>query len=298
MANGEQSDEGRTCDAVLRVLERRSGHNRANLTRPETMQGQPPIDYAFELGATRYAMEHTLVEAFPGQITLDRRFADLIGPVQAALGERFAAEGTFKLLLPVDTTVGKANLAQVQQELIDWTHSAVAEIVTEQPTRMRDRAYHPHGVKQRKETEIGGLKILLFREVHWNLSARLDGTWTCARIAPGNVEVQRAERIVAALRGHLDNLAQFAQNGARTVLVLEDRDLFLTHSGLIDRALTQALGNFDYTPDEIYVAEVLQDQWSLVCLKRDEDRWPDQDEDEHHFSFQCADLIDLRADAT
>ena len=56
-------NEGKSLDAIVRVLEQRHGAKRNVLARdtPETRG----IELVCEIGAHRYAMEHTLIEPFP-----------------------------------------------------------------------------------------------------------------------------------------------------------------------------------------------------------------------------------------
>jgi hypothetical protein len=67
------------------VLEERHGAVRANGRSPEDERVGPPVEYVFDLGGRTYALEHTVVEAFDGQIHRDVDFAAFVAPIAAAL---------------------------------------------------------------------------------------------------------------------------------------------------------------------------------------------------------------------
>ena len=105
------NNEGKTCDAVIRSLERRTGHGRADLWCPEKEGADPPVELRFRLGNTHYAMEHTRIEAFEKQIQSGVQFEQLIGPVTQVLCGKLPGEAIYTRQLhnlPVRTSVRPA----------------------------------------------------------------------------------------------------------------------------------------------------------------------------------------------
>ena len=62
------NNEGKACDAIVRVLEQRTGETRAGLRFPETDGVGPPVEIRLTLGAQEYAIEPTLIEPFEKEI--------------------------------------------------------------------------------------------------------------------------------------------------------------------------------------------------------------------------------------
>jgi hypothetical protein len=62
-----------TSDAVVRSLEALAQKRRTRAHCREDERSYAPIEYAFGLRDQTYAIEHTVVEAFAGQINSDRR---------------------------------------------------------------------------------------------------------------------------------------------------------------------------------------------------------------------------------
>src|ERR1700687_2510132 len=80
-----QYNEGKSCDAILRELERRSGRKRSGVWSPAKKREGPPVELAFSLGDTFYVMEHTGIEPFEGHMQLEVQAEQHFGPIKAAL---------------------------------------------------------------------------------------------------------------------------------------------------------------------------------------------------------------------
>ena len=106
MSAGSLRNEGRACDAVLRVLEHRSSEVRADLRHPEKDGVGPPVDLRVRIGATQYALEHTRVEPFEHEIRTRRLVSRLAGPVERAVSGTLPGEATYQLRLPLDPSLG------------------------------------------------------------------------------------------------------------------------------------------------------------------------------------------------
>ena len=85
----DRSRERRACDAVARCIEGVANLKRANAFYPEdNVKGRSAVDYAFDLGNEQYRFEHTVVEAFDGQLRMDEQFGKFVNPIEAALDYR------------------------------------------------------------------------------------------------------------------------------------------------------------------------------------------------------------------
>ena len=120
-------------------------------------------------------------------------------------------------------------------------------------------------------------------------SGRHDGVLLAARIAPEDVEDLRAARLEEALIRKCPKLQLCKNGGARTVLILEDRDISLSNYMLIGDRLAGILEARAGVPDEIYLVETSLDQWEVRPMKYDDECWPMESWTEFH----VVDLIDL-----
>ncbi len=76
-----QNNEGKACDAVVKLLEKRTRKVRADVSCPEKTGIGPPVELRLHLGSQSYAVEHTQIEAFADQIHTAEEFGRFISPV-------------------------------------------------------------------------------------------------------------------------------------------------------------------------------------------------------------------------
>jgi hypothetical protein len=148
-------NERRACDAVVRVLEERHGAVRANGRSPEDERVGPPIEYVFDLGERTYALEHTVVEAFDGQIRKELDFAAFVAPIAAALDHQMPRPGSYRLTFAIHPSKGlkPKRIAEAQAAIVAWVRAAAAEMHAERPdVPMRGRRPYGHESNRRGTT--------------------------------------------------------------------------------------------------------------------------------------------------
>jgi hypothetical protein len=121
-----QFNEGRACDAVIRYLERRHGAVRSHVLFPEQKRHAAPIEVAFKLSATLYAMEHTGIEPFDGHTKLQATADVSIRPICAAVEGQLSPTEDFELHVPAGAFagLGRKRLQDVQRILANWVVSS------------------------------------------------------------------------------------------------------------------------------------------------------------------------------
>ena len=81
-----QRNEGKCCDAVLRVLEHRLNTQRADLHVPDRAdRTEKRVDLCARLGANRYVLEHTRIDPFEEAVTISEDFSDFVTPIEERL---------------------------------------------------------------------------------------------------------------------------------------------------------------------------------------------------------------------
>ena len=285
-------NEGKACDAVVRLLEGRAKAQRADLSHPEKDGIGPPVDLRLKLGKHNYAIEHTQIEAFPGQIRMDAEFEQFIRPIINHLSGGLPKPGVYHLYFPTNARLRvKANqLNRIRSDFKEWIREhaqLLQEKNPEKPTRQRN----PRGFNEQYSAKPPGFpyEVTLQREAHWSLSPRHDGVLLVARYAPKDVEVRRTTRLQEALERKCPKLQICKEEGARTVLVLEDGDISLSNYALIADSLAGLPKMHIDLPDEIYLVETAIDRWTVRRLKYEENHLPGDDWTE----FESADLIDI-----
>ena len=277
-------NERKACDAVARALERLCGTSRANAYSPEDRGDPAPVEYVFDLNGMPYALEHTIVEAFAGQIQTDVDFGFFIEPISAALDRHMPPPGRFSLLFPINPSKGMKprEISAAQQAIIAWVNENAAELHSEYPEQP-SRERKPGGYRNQRQTTIAGIDVTLHRETHWAEPAAVHGRLFVSRFAPKGYEDLRIERIQKAVAKKLPKLQMWKDRGARSVLVLENGDISLSNHVVILEAAEAALAGRTDGPDELWLVDTtIASEWTALCLMRDQVSFPD-DESQHRY---------------
>lgn len=289
------SNEGRACHAVIKVLERELNSAHRDLSRPELNPSLPPVELIVTVAGSVFAIEHTLVEAFAGQIEAERISGELVGPIIQAFQVPLPIRGTIRLYFPADTRVGRSQLALVQHQVIDWVKDAALRLSIEIPEHnLNDQ--RPRAIVQKEEREFGGIRVLLRRHLYLKSAGTLDGEVVAARFASGDIEEQRRKRIGQALVKKLGKLHAWKDRGANTILIVESNDIALSNEIVISEALAHCLQDevLELTPpDAIFLVDTCLHTWRVYTLKSAAKDWLHDRFDRDEVEFEKADLTDL-----
>ena len=285
-------NERKACDAVARALERLSASVRTNAYSPEDRGASAPVEYVFDLGGIKYAIEHTVVEAFAGQIHTGVNFESFIDPIVAALDHHMPPPGRFDLVFAINPGSDRKPriIAAAQQAIIEWINVTAAELhneCPEQPSRSRK----PRGFRSSRKATVAGIEMTLQRETIWSEPGIAHGRLFVSRFAPRDYETLRAERIATAMSKKLPKLKIWTGGGARSVLVLENRDISLSNHIAILEAAEAALAGRNNPPDELWLVDTtINLEWTALCLIRDGVSLPDEDTQHRYWHFKSANL--------
>ncbi len=257
MADNEQA----LCEALIRILEEDLEAQRSDVTFPEIDHSGPPVEIRLRLGARRFAIEHTLIEPFPGAIQTGKEFQALIADIEADLNGSMPPPGTYRLVFPIHPTQGKHRRthAALRERILQWVRDAGAELHAECPERL-GRDWRPYGYRGVRTTEIDGIPLSLSLVVHWAEKGHCDGALFLSRAVGDDVEDQRRIRIRTALDKKLPKLAACRAEGDVSVLILEYADVALTNQVLVAQALKAELADREDCPDHIFLADTTGDE--------------------------------------
>lgn len=253
-------NEGKSCDAVLRVLEAREGQARSAVRLPEQERHPAPIELACQIGDTLFALEHTGIEPFAGHVQMTAEADRLFRPIETMLAGKLPPDDTFQLGLPVNALQGMKNrdLAQVQNALVAYVEAAAPAVPLAPYGRYLPtiRKVQPPGVP---------------------FAVRLDqfqtivspGRFMITHLAPeAGFETSREARIRVACAKKFPKLDTWRRDEkARSVLVLEDNDIQLTNPQRVYDTLAGLQKEFPNWPDEIYlVSTIIENPWYVHAL--------------------------------
>jgi hypothetical protein len=208
-------NEGKACDAVIRVLETREGQIREDLRFPEQEGHAAPIELTCRIGNRLFTVEHTGIEPFAGHVQLQAQADKHVRPIHTMLKGKLPPTETFELMIPAKATQGirKRDLPNVQEALAAW-------VATTAPT-LPIAPYAEHVTSQRNVRPPGvPFDVSLYRYSTMGFPARFQITHS---VTVTGLEASRELRIQEAYARKVPKFDAWRKSiGAITVLVHED----------------------------------------------------------------------------
>jgi hypothetical protein len=277
-------NEGKAIDAVLRRIEARENASRLGDGRsPDDLRDPDPdrrVDYVCTVGNQLYALEHTGIEPFDNQIQMEVRNAALFDPIIARFDNRTSDAEYWELHHPIEAADGLSGgkIKPVQNALITWmeTNAATLPVV-----RYGDR--YPYSAYRESIPGVP-FRFSLYR---WSLQdfnrSPLSGKIWRRAFVTGDVEKARQARLERSCDDKFSKLAKWKRDeGARSVLVMEENDLSLTNHQLVAEAVARAEAGRSDVPDEVFLVSTTRpNPWWVTCLRREGKNYYDDGERFH-----------------
>lgn len=265
-ADKNKFNEGKSCDAVISLIEAREGAVRMNVRFPDKEDRvKPQPEVVCEIGGQIYAFEHTCIEPFSGHYKLQQEASRKLQPIRDALDGNLPPGERFQLHIPAKAMEGLKGrgLEKVQRSIVDWViHvgpslqiAAIGRYIT--PIQKVLLCDFPFEVSLRRSATDG-------RPGSFNIIHEV-----------ATVEEQRFERIQSGYNKKVPKIEQWRQDsGARSILIFEDNDNQLTNPPLVADAVIRIEQESLQKPDEIYlVTTSIDDTWYISALRINNDSY-------------------------
>jgi hypothetical protein len=223
------------CAFVRDIISARTNETIEISARPDRDERNlPAVEELWKSPTRGYAIEHTRVEAFEGQIANQSRVLSLLAPVKAVLAEQLP--GYFVLSVrEADLAASRVNVKAARLEVARLVLQAagnaqIGEVVTLQSAKLPFtlRLYLRHRDKS---------NLILYTDID------------------GDADVRRLERIRRALDDKCPKLAMWTKDGQISVLALESDDIQLSNAFVISDAVQKALQERNDQPDIVVLVE-------------------------------------------
>jgi hypothetical protein len=265
-------NEGKVCDAIVQRLEGRDRCTRHGLRWPED-EGHPhPVEAAFMIGNRLFALEHTGIEPFKGHVRMEAEAERHFKPITDALKDALGTTAVYELHMPANAFQVRRmpEIRRLQEAIIAW--------VLQTAPAVPSRRYADY-----RGTTIGPVTP---PEVPFALSLYrfepplVPGHYFQIKHVVANIDKLRTMRIGEAIDRKFPKLAAWKRDhGARSILVLEDNDFFLTNQAIVaETYLPLATGRPD-RPDETYLVSTSITPWHA---------WPILVDGRSYFDFSPA----------
>ena len=225
------SNERKCCDAVIRVLEEKTGETRRDVWSPEDTPEYegPQVEIRLRLGSQEYALEHTFVEPFGGEYENSIPLAGLTAVVEDALSAVVPPDARIMVTFPSTRAlkVKRAELESHQKQLEGWALNKAPDLYhrakSERIKRASSHLGRPDGFPY---------QVRLTCYFTGSESDNADPVTGGSRFLPDDIHSLFDSSMERALREKFPKLSRCKQEGARTVLVLEKCDYLVDASTL------------------------------------------------------------------
>ncbi|MEA2886105.1 MAG: hypothetical protein QOD11_465 [Bradyrhizobium sp.] len=240
-------------------------------------------------------MEHTVVEAFDGQLRTNVDFESFVTPIIDALDLNLPSPGYYQLSFSIHPSknMKPKDIARARTKIIEWVARCAGELHDECPEQP-ERNNRPQGHHNTRKGCVEGIELALNRQTGWWVPDQIKGRVLASRIAPKDYENLRRKRLNTAMDKKLPKLQKWKSDGACSILVLENRDMALSNHFVILEAAEHAFEGRSDRPDEVWLVDTTTEQeWTVWCLIRDDIAFPDGESEVRYREFKPEDLIEV-----
>lgn len=266
------SNERKCCDAVIRVLEEKTGEARRDVWSPEDTPGfsGPKIELRLRLGSQEYALEHTFVEPFGGEYENSIPLEGFADVVEDALSGVVPLDAVYSVTFPSDRILKakKAKLESHRSNLAEWVRENALGLYEKVKSETTKREYsiwgRPDGFPYRVKLTC---HLMAPRSINAYRVSRV------GRVLPDDIDSLFVCSMEKAIQKKLPKLSRCKNEGARTILILEKNDI-LIHAldvrNVISNLCDRLSENIRFS-DDIYYVDTSNNSgtWYVYCIRED-----------------------------
>ncbi len=223
---------------------RNGGHLTVDAFPDDDERGEPAVDLVGHDEIGEVVAEHTVLEAYEGQLFDYVRTQEILRSVASGIGP-LRPPGSYMLV--VDTRSGHLTPRRTSQGLVD---GIIQWVRAQDPPEPEVPATEPNYVTG-GPPEVG-LPVALYR---MTCSPTEDGSFRFAFDRPEDLEAQRLERAARALDRKCPKLESSRRPSSTTLLVLESRDFVMSNPWLVARAVHESAKVRSDVPDAIFIID-------------------------------------------
>lgn len=242
-----RSRQDEVCEFVREIIAARTGEPISIASRPDLEhRNDKAVEELWDAPSVGYAVEHTRVESFDGQLANIAKIKRLISPVQDRLAGHLP--GYYVLAVREDeTAVARVDFALAHGEVERLVLEGAKEVAVGRTIRLRSERL-PFEIRLHLRHRNGS-SVVLYSDIE------------------GDPEALRVERFRRAFDDKCPKLAAWSSGGRRSVLVLESDDYQHANFSISFDAVEKVLAEHQDAPHMIVYVETDASPWSAWCFK-------------------------------
>ncbi len=252
-------NEAKVIHVAKRWLEFFIGEESLNDEKPDsTERRKPDVDRTFYIKKQTYALEHTCIEAFPGEFTSDGMWGGKFGlkmkELEAELNRYLSLPYDLKLFIPNKLAVNEKNLPIFLNDVKKWIISQAVQLGESFPDSI---SFEWVIIENRR------FRLKLSRDSSKFEGEDAQGRFTCVRVAESNEAHDRRIIVEKAFRSKANKLSVHKKKGAKSVLVLEWRFRIPTPYSPIIYAHRILKETYQDAIDMVILVEIDHKEWAI-----------------------------------
>lgn len=283
-------NEGKACDAVIRYLERREKNQRKEINRPELDKRVPAnkrVEITLKINEILFAIEHTGIEPFPGHLKSMADSDKLFSPIQKRLIGKLPCTEFFQLCVPSSVNIRNSHIITIQDKLANWIEKVAPTLPISD-----NRIAAP--IEKFRDPDVPFEASLYRSTVSPMFISRLGGRLRISHMIDASLESAREERIMTACEKKYRKLFQWKrEDNARTILVFEENDLYLTNHQFVINAFSKVEESITSKPDEVFLVSTFDTPWWVTIIRADDKCYCDFDISARSWEVDPTLLLDI-----
>jgi len=254
-----KKNEDKVIHVAKRWLEFITGGESTGGVKPDlTERRDQAVDWTFYIEKQKYALEHTCIEAFPGEFTSDGmwggRFGLKMEELEAELNNYLSLPYDLKLFVPNRLAVNKKNLPIFLSQVKQWIISESSQL---------GETFPGNSTFARVNIENRSFRIKLSRDRSRFPGEGDKGQFSCIRMAESDEAHDRRIIVEKAFRAKAKKLTDHKEKGSKSVLVLEWRFRIPTPYSPIIYAHRMLKATFQNAIDMVILVGTADKEWSI-----------------------------------
>ncbi len=264
------SNERKCCDAVIRILEEKTGETRSDVWSPEDTPEfpGPKVELRLRLGSQEYALEHTFVEPFEGEYANSIPLEGFSDVVEDALSGVVPQDAVYSVTLPSDRYLKtkRAKLESHRSKLAEWVRENALGLYEKVKSETIKREFSIRG-------RPDGFPYEVMLTCHLMAPKSIDAypVSRVGRFLPDDIDTLFVCSMEKATQEKLPKLSECRNEGARTILILEKNDILIhafTVRNVISNLCDRLSENIRFS-DDIYYVDTSNNSgtWYVYCIR-------------------------------